>query len=274
VPSTAGTPQAVSFKVPSAPPSGGRYRAARRRNEEQLAVGIKDFFSAKGRLSRHIKTVTSPYTQSADRYHAMEKLFADGSDEAFVGLLKRFTMNASKSIEDEEEKGWVYRRLSGVGKPLLPALKAFCLEHDNIAWALRILEDIANEQDEWDVLEALIERHPPGYERDPAKKIQLLTHVQEIDDDRVPAILARYLADPDETVRFFVVDALIEIGEEGCKDPLLAHVSSEKEDSVRLKTRLLDGLASLKWDLGDHRDAIAQNLGSEHVMKDGKIVRR
>lgn len=237
-------------------------------------MGLKDFFSAKGRLSRHIKTITSPYTQSADRYHAMEKLFADASDEAFVGLLRRFTMNASKSIEDEEEKGWVYRRLSGVGKPLLPALKTFCLEHDNIAWALRILEDIANEEEEWDVLEALLERHPPGYERDPAKKIQLLTHVQEIDDPRVPGILARYLADPDETVRFFVVDALIDIGEDACREPLLAHAAAGAEDSVRLKTRLLDGLASLNWPLGEHRDAIAANVGSEHTIKDGKIVRR
>ena len=36
---------------------------------------------------------------------------------------------------------------------------------------------MANEEQEWGIIDTLIEKHPPGYERDPAKKIQLLTHV-------------------------------------------------------------------------------------------------
>ena len=152
-------------------------------------MGLKDLFSSsarsKSRLDKHIKTVTNPYTQSADRYHAMEQMLADGSEAALVGIFRRFTIVSTKSIEDEEEKGWAYRQLSGLGEKVLPAARAFCLEHDNVAWVLRIIEDVADEAQEWELLDALLERHPPGYERDPKKKLQVLTHLADIDDPRV-----------------------------------------------------------------------------------------
>lgn len=241
-------------------------------------MGIKDLFSssgrAKGRLARQIKSVTNPYAQSADRYASMEQLLEDGSDEAYVGLLRRFTITSTKSIEDEEEKGWAYRRLSAIGKPVLAALEQFCVEYENIAWALRILEDVANEEEEWKVLDALLAKHPPGYERDPSKKVQMLTHLADIDDPKVGGHLARYLEDPDETVRFFVAEALIDIGEEEAKPALVGRLCNPDEDSIRLKTRILDGLADLEWDVSEHRDELAKNLGNEHALANGKVVRR
>jgi hypothetical protein len=241
-------------------------------------VGIRDLFSssgrAKSRLEKLIRTTTNKYTQSAERYHAMEQLLADGSDEALVGLLRRFTITSSKSIEDEEEKGWVYRQLSELGERALPSCKEFCLSHHNIAWALRIVEDVANAEQEWDLVNALLEAHPPEYERDPATKIQLLTHVAEIDDPRVPEILAGYLEDPDETVRFFVVEQLIDIGDEHSRKPLVDRLANPKEDSLRLRMRIVQGLAELGWDVSDSADVISANLGSEYMLRAGKVVSR
>jgi hypothetical protein len=241
-------------------------------------VGLKDLFStsgrAKSRLDKHIKVITNPYTQSADRYAAMQSLLNDGSDEALVGLMKRFTMIATKSIEDEEEKGWAYRELSGLGSKVLPALRQFCLESDNVAWALRILEDVASESQEWEVLDAMLERHPPEYARDPKTKLQILTHVAEIDDPHVVDTLMKYLEDPDEGVRFFAVEQLVDIAEERAKAPLVARLGDPKEDSIRLRTRVLEGLATLGWDVSEHLAVITANLGNEHAVSKGKVVRR
>ena len=247
-------------------------------------MGLRDFFGGGGgktKVAKYTKTAINPYTQSAERYHAMEQLLSIGGKDdsqmvdAYVGVLKRFTIASTKSIEDEEEKGWAYRRLSAIGKPLLPALEAFCLEAENIAWALRILEDVANAKEEWALLDKLLEQHPPGYERDPAKKIQMLTHLAEIDDPKVPQTLVRYLSDDDETVRFFCVEALIDIGEEAdSKAGLIGRLTDEKEDSLRLRTRVLDGLAELGWDISAQVAALTPHLGGEHEIKDGKIQRR
>jgi hypothetical protein len=241
-------------------------------------VGFKNLFTssnrAKGKVDKLIKTATNPYAQSADRYHAMEQLINDGSDEAFIGLFRRFTVVSTKSIEDEEEKGWVYRQLSGLGPKVLDAAKAFCLESDNVAWALRIVEDVADETQEWALLDALLERHPPGYERDPSKKLQILTHVAEIEDPQVPRILEKYLEDPDEQIRFFVVEQLIDIADEGAREPLLERLCNPEEESMRVRSKILDGLADRAWDVGDHADAVSKNIGHEHALQRGKVVRR
>lgn len=241
-------------------------------------MGIKDLFSstgrAKSRLDKHVKIITNAYTQSADRYASMQVLLDDGSEEALVGLMKRFTVIATKSIEDEEEKGWAYRELSGLGAKVLPALRTFCVESENVAWALRILEDVANGPQEWEILEAMLERHPPEYARDPKTKLQVLTHLAEIDDPRVVDILLRYLDDPAEQVRFFCIEQLCDIADMRAKSGLLARLGNPAEDSVRLRTRILDGLAVLGWDVSDAQGVVIENLGNEHVLQKGKIVRR
>lgn len=250
----------------------------------------------KSRVERLTKRVTNQYAQSPDRYGAMEDLMKyaadqwkkaekldEGSperathekqaDDAYVGLLKRFTMNASKTIDDEEEKGWLYRRLTAIGKPMLGPIKRFCTEAEAIAWALRIVEDVANESEEWEILDALLEAHPPSYERDSSAKQQMLTHIREIDDPRVRDILARYLDDPDEDVRFLCIEALIENAEVESREVLVEQLAKSGEESVRLRTRLLDGLADLGWDLSEHAEVVRRYLDDDHSF-DGKTLSR
>lgn len=241
-------------------------------------MGLKDLFSSsnrsKSRIDKLVKTATNAYTQTVERYSAMENLIKDGSDEALVGVFKRFTMVSSKSIEDEEEKGWAYQQLSGLGKKVLPAARQFCMESENIAWALRIIEDVADETEEWEIIDALLEKHPPEYARDSSAKLQVLTHVAEIEDPHVPDILARYLSDPDEGIRFFVVEQLIDMGDTRSLEPLVERLCHPDEDSLRVRAKILDGLADLGWDVGAHRDRIAKHIGHEHALSGGKVVRR
>ena len=251
-------------------------------------MGISKFFSSSGRsqarLDRLIRKVENRYAQSGDRYDAMQRLLKIGTPPAIVGLLRRFTIASSKSIEDEEEKGWIYRRLTGLEPALvLSAVKQHCLESELIesdgperyagwGWALRIVEDLADEQQEWDILDALLEKHPPGYERNPSKKIQLLTHISEIDNPRVPGILASYLKDSDHNVRFYCVEALIDIGDPSSIEPLVRQLANPEEDSLRLRTAILNGLARHKWDVSAYAEQIRPNLGSEGHTFDGARV--
>lgn len=263
-------------------------------------MGLKDMLFGSGRktkIEKLTKRVANQYAQSADRYGAMEELFklagqywekaqkhGEGSeeraslerqsDDAYVALLKRFSMNASKSIDDEEEKGWLYSRLSIVGKPLLTALERFCCEAEGIAWALRIIEDVANEAEEWKILDASLAVHPPEYERDNSAKLQLLTHIKEIDDPKVREILVNYLADPDEDVRLYCIDALIENGEEEAKASLVDQLDKGADDSVRLRTRILDGFSDLGWDLSEHAEVIRRTVDDDHGFDGKKLTRR
>jgi HEAT repeat protein len=251
----------------------------------------------KTRIEKLTRRITNQYAQSPDRYAGMEDLFKLAasswdkaqklpagspertelerqSDDAYVALLRRFGMNASKSIDDEEEKGWLYRRLVQVDKAVLPAIKTVCREGESVAWALRIVEDVANETEEWEILQTLLEVHPPVYERDSAAKLQMLTHLKEIEDERVREILIRYLADPDENVRFYCIEALIDNAEEQAKTALVEHLERPDEDSVRLRSRILDGLADLRWDLSEHVAIIRKHLDDEHLFDGKRLTRR
>ena len=240
-------------------------------------MGLRDFFSSAGRdksrLDKLIRTVESKYAQSPDRYGAMEKLLAMDSTPALIAVMRRFTVAASKSIEDEEEKGWLYRRLTELpADKVLPAAREFLLHQESIAWVLRIVEDIAKPEQEWEILEAVLARHPPVYERDPSKKLDLIARLQDLQDPRIPAIVARYLDDPDEGVRFFAVEALLDIADPASLGPLIERLGNPAEDSLRLRSRILTGLARLGWDLGAHREVVAKNIGQDHTF-DGTHVK-
>ncbi|EDM77629.1 hypothetical protein PPSIR1_03053 [Plesiocystis pacifica SIR-1] len=265
-------------------------------------MGLKELFGFGGggggrktKVDRLTKRVTNQYAQSPDRYAAMEDLIKlgaetwekalklpEGSEErkaletkaedCYIALLKRFSMVASKTIEDEEEKGWLYRRLTAIGKPMLSPIRRYVVDAEGIAWSLRIVEDVAGEAEEWEILDVLLEAHPPGYERDNRAKRQMLMHLKEIDDPRVRDLLASYLGDPEEDIRFFCTEALIENAEPESLEPLIAHLASG-EESLRLRRRILDGFADLGWDLSAHAAAVRQNLDEDHSFDGAKVHR-
>src|SRR4029078_4164298 len=165
-------------------------------------MGFLDRFSKDGRDQRAREKNTArainKYMQSPDRMKALQSLRDDGSPEALYGLLRRFGMMYDKTIEDEQEKDWVFEVLLEKGPVIIEPIKKYLLSADSISWPLRLLDRVAGKEQELEVLKAVLERHEPGYERDPTKKIQVLNHLASVKDDRVPPLLVPYLADMDE----------------------------------------------------------------------------
>ena len=248
-------------------------------------MGLKDWFSSAGRdksrLARSIKTTTSEFANTADRYAAMQDLLnlakkePEYAQDAYVGLLRRFGMTSSKTIEDEEEKGWLYRQLLAIGSSVVPAVTRYCVEHENIAWALRILEELSSEEQEWDCLNQLVAAHPPEtFDRTPHKKQQLISHLQELDDPRVVEMLSRYLNDPDETIRFQSCECLLDIADLSTMDALVARLCNPEEDSLRLRNRILTGFSKLGWEINSYKDQIVPFLGTDYLIANNKVLRR
>ena len=63
----------------------------------------------------------------------------------------------------------------------------------------------------------MLARHEPGYERDPTKKIQLLTHLGGAQERARAGAGGPYLADMDEGVRYAAVEALLAQGDEASR---------------------------------------------------------
>jgi HEAT repeat protein len=243
-------------------------------------MGVFDLFSKEGRghraRARAIKKAVDKYQQSADRMRALYALRDDGSEEALYGLLRRFGMMYDKTIEDETEKDWVFETLVEKGPTVIPSLKKYLFAAESISWPLRLLDKVADKEQELAVLKEVLERHEPGYERDPTKKIQLLNHLAGFRDDRVPPLVIPYLADMDEGVRYAAVEALVRQGDEPVsRVPLLEHFASEGEDSLRIRIQIAEGFVALGWAVGEHRAAVEKQLPDTFAFeRDGKLKKK
>ena len=234
-------------------------------------MGLLDFLSKSGRekrsLDSNVKRVVNKYAQSPDRFKAFEGLLNDGSPDAIYGLMRRFGMVYDKSIEDEQEKEWAFEWLVEKGESALPALKKYMISADSISWPLRLLDKVVDAKEgRIDVIAEVLARHEPGYERDPTKKIQLLTHLAGLKHPRVPPLVAPYLDDMDEGVRYASVEALLKQADETvARAPLLAQLA--KEDSLRLRIRIAEGFSDLGWPVADRRADIEKMLPDAYLIE-------
>lgn len=249
-------------------------------------MGVFDLFSKDGRQQRardkNVSRAVNKWSQSPDRMKALQALRDDGSPEALYGMLRRFGMMYDKTIEDEQEKDWVFEVLVEKGEAIIPPIKRYLFSADSVSWPLRLLDRVAGKEEELAVIKAVLERHEPGYERDPTKKIQLLNHLAAIKDGRVPPLIVPYLADMDEGVRYAAVEAVLRHkNEEAAREPLLQHFISEAEDSLRIRLQIAEGFAELAWLVKGHRGEVEKKLPEQfqldregHIKKKPEAARR
>jgi hypothetical protein len=271
-----GTPDAVCAAAPVYNDS----RSKRGIESDQLAMGLFDIFSKEKREERaragNIQRAVNKYLQSGDRYRAMEALATEGSDEALYGLLRRFGMMYDKSIEDEQEKEWVFDTLVSKGGAALPAVKRYLAAAESVSWPLRVLQKIVPSKDaELEIVAEVLARHEPGYERDPTKKIQLIRHIGLMKHPQGPALVVPYLADMDEGVRFASIEALFALkNQEVARERLLELFVSDAEESLRLRIRIAEGFADLGWLVQGFRGGVEKKLPDGfNLDRDGHIVK-
>ncbi len=243
-------------------------------------MGLLDRFAKDKREERartkNIARGLNKYAQSVDRMKALEALAADGSTEALYGLLRRFAVMYDKTIEDEQEKEWVFETLESKGEAALDAVKRYLLSAESISWPLRLLPRIASAEQELAAIEEILTRHEPGYERDPTKKIQVLNYLGRFKNEKAPALIAPYLKDMDEGVRFAAVEALVRQKDEAvAREPLLDLFSSDGEESLRIRIRVAEGFVEQGWLVKGHRGSVEKKLPDAFTIdREGHIKRK
>jgi len=223
-------------------------------------------FSKERALQRTIAKATNKLAQHVDRWAAMEKLAKDGSDEALFALCKRFSFASDKGSEDEQEKQWTVDTLAAKGETVLPALARFMKSSVTIAYPLEILVRVAKKDKILAIADELLGDEPPGYARDPAKKIQIikwLSEWQAASDEEVATRVSPYLADFDEGVRFAVTEAIALRPHEAAAEALVAALTNPEEESGRLKNRIAEVLAEADMPLGDKKSEVAELIKTD-----------
>lgn len=220
-------------------------------------------FSKEKSLQRTIEKATNKLAQQPDRWSALEKLKEDGSDEALVGMCRRFSITSMKGVEDEAEKTWVVNTLVDKGAGALGPLVRYMKTAEQLSFPLRVLERIAPRDKVLEVADELFASEPPGYVRMPDRRIDLVRWFAEwkpATDDELVSRLTPYVTDFDENVRFSAIDGMATRDPAKIAPPLIAALLRPEEESGRIKRAIIEALVASKAPLGDHAAAVAAML--------------
>jgi len=221
------------------------------------------FSSKEKSLEKTISKATNKLAQQADRWAALEKLKDDGSEDALVGLCKRWNITSSKAIEDEQEKEWVVQTLVAHGAAAIPAVRRHLKSAEHLSFALRTLERIADHDTTLAVADELFASEPPGYVRMPERRIDLITWFREWKagtDEEIVSRLAPYVTDFDENSRFAAIEGMGGRKAELITPPLIEALLRPEEESGRIKRAVVEVLVKAKAPLGDKAQAVAGAL--------------
>jgi HEAT repeat protein len=212
-------------------------------------VGLFDFLSKKGAqtpVQKLAVKVLDKRGMAPDRWDAIQALSKMDSEEAVEALLARFTFYTDPSITDQEEKESVFNSIVLKGAVAVPPVKRFLAKSEAVTWPLKMLDRLLPEPEVTAIVLEILGAMDTEYERDPQRKLQLLAALEIRRDPRVLSAVKPFLADVNETARFHAVGSVFaQEGADEARETLLERLS--KEDSMRVKARILDGFAQRSW---------------------------
>ncbi|HJL19184.1 MAG TPA: hypothetical protein RMH99_26200 [Sandaracinaceae bacterium LLY-WYZ-13_1] len=223
-------------------------------------MGLFDLFKKKSPLEKHGERVANKRAQAPDRWESIQALGKlattepaggepDEREAAIAALVERFTFYVDPSITDGEEKDEAFRWICEAGEISVKPVRAAARRHESLSWPLRMLEHLLPPERLIEEMIGILDRMDTEYERDPQRKLQLLSSLEERRSPRIAEAVAPFFMDVNEEARFHAVGAaLAQENAEEVLPPLLEALA--EEESLRVMGRALDTMAEHGWSLG------------------------
>ncbi len=212
--------------------------------------------------------------QNYDRQEAINALSEMATSEAVEVLLKRFTFHMDPSITDQEEKDAAFRGILKAGRAAVGPVRAFAAKAESLAWPMKIMVELLDEPEYVEELLKWLERWDTEYAKFVDPKVQILTALEEHKHPRIREEVERFLEDVNEPARFHAVSTLL-AQEDAAAAPALARLLGD-EESLRVRTRITEGLASRGWVVPEEdREAARTGLPPAYTLDaSGRVTKR
>jgi hypothetical protein len=213
---------------------------------------LPDFMLAEDkRIGKHQRRVTDGDCQPDDREASVMWLADHGTPKALLALLSRFDMKLSQSLKDQSEKEYAFQRLLEHGDDLERPLRAWLKRCHNIAHPLRMMEELRGREEAVQVVFGLLERELNKDDFKATRKNELLVWLAETKHEECIPRVAPFLKDFDEGVRLAAAEVLIFQHDVAALEPMADAIADQKEDSQRLRIRILDVFVARQWSVGE-----------------------
>lgn len=217
-------------------------------------MGLFDFFKGKGAatadaqektLLRHAERILDKRAMSPDRFASIEFLCRLGTEEAWRALLPRFNFTVDPTITDREEKDYILAAVAKAGEAAVGPVKEYLRKASSVNWPIKMLRGLVKEEEFVGEMVSLLEGEDTNYQKNPERKIQAIIAIEDTADPRVAPAVLPFLDDVSEDTRFHAVRTLLAQDAPQTADALLALAA--REDSMRIKTTIADGLVERRW---------------------------
>ncbi len=220
-------------------------------------MGFMDMFTGgkDGQLKRHAKRLSNLNAQVEDRESSAYWLAENGSDQAILGLLGRFTVTYEHQMKDMNEKDLVFSLLKSMGPEVTQPIKTWARGATQFARPLLLVAHFEGEEETVALLLEML-----GMENDPfkpEKKRQILIKLAEYQDPRIRDGILASLRDFDEGIRYAAVEALLNQDDDNTWEDLGRCLADDKEDSNRVRVRIAEAFHQRSWTLGEFADAVS-----------------
>lgn len=212
-------------------------------------MGLFDFLTKKTAqtpVQRLAAKAADKRGMAPDRWEALQALSKIDSEEAIEALLTRFTFYVDPTITDQEEKDSVFNAIVAKGKLSVEPIKRFIRKAESLSWPLKMLDRVLTPEEVLAILLELLGTMDTEYERDPQRKLQVLAELESRRGSAVVGAVLPFLQDVHEPARFLAVGAVLAQEERTvAREALLDALA--KEESMRIKARILEGFSREGW---------------------------
>ncbi|MBC7658628.1 MAG: HEAT repeat domain-containing protein [Chitinophagaceae bacterium] len=213
---------------------------------------VKEYFDGRKskRVERAGRLVTNAKAIKDDRWAALEflALGLDNADEAIPALLPRFEYSLEHGINDTREKELAMKGIVRYGEKAIPFIKDWLQKTTRIAWPIKILYELGQDQVVVDCLKAALNYGEVAFsQNDVDKNYDILCYLRDYQiHDLIPQI-AHFLVDQDERVRYAAAEVLIAQKTDDVKDQLAPFLLDDTSENRRLRGAVAQLFIERQW---------------------------
>ncbi len=237
-------------------------------------MGLLDFFK-KGpnpeAIASQMRKAKEHYGQPEYRRMAMDKLLEWDTDESLKALLERWTAVVQSPHWDEEEKRWLVDEMVKRGERVIPILREFVLEKNEVNYAILTLRKLISDDQTYSkiLVEALQKRSPSDHRSVQAKR-EIIAALSDLKTMNFEALFVPYLEDHSDDVQALAIESLAQTREPSIVNKMLALLTSE-EHSARVSRLAAKIIAEHKIPVAT--ETLSEAVREEFTIKDGFLTR-
>jgi len=216
---------------------------------------MKTYFESRKQrqIARNASTIKNAKAIKEDRWGAIEYFaFTDDPAVAVPALLQRFEFSLENGITDTREKELAMEGIVKHGEAAIGLLRDHIQSTSRIAWPIKALKAITNEQTVTDVLESCLNFQSNAFDQGQVdKNYDILCYLREFKLPETAKRIAHFLTDPDERVRFAAAELLVEQNDPALAESLEPFLSDETSENRRIRSCVVEAFLKNRWRLAD-----------------------